>query len=167
MIDKTNYMDEIQTYLKKYDKRQREKDRNINELFSEYSWTGGFIWVQKDGTRPAAYLEERDPKINVLASATSGQAETQTVSVSDTKNLKVGDVVELQWLNRDGEGGPLLKEIYGTGDTGKKIGSHHWTFPDRPLVRQKTKILEVNTSPMSGSKIFISHSRSPLILGII
>jgi len=149
MIDKTDYMDEIQTYLKKYDKRQREKDRNIDELFSEYSWTGGFIWVQKDGTRPAAYLEERDPEIKVLANATSGEAGTQTVSVSDTKNLSVGDVVELQWLNRDGEGGPLLKEIYGTGDTGKKIGSHHWTFPDRPLVRQKTKILEVNADSVT------------------
>lgn len=151
MIDKTNYMDEIQTYLKKYDKRQREKDRNIDELFSEYSWTGGFIWVQKDGTRPAAYLEERDPEIKVLANATSGEAGTQTVLVSDTKNLSVGDVVELQWLNREGEGGPLLKEIYGTGDTGKKIGSHHWTFPDRPLVRQKTKILKV-----SGDSVTIS-----------
>jgi hypothetical protein len=144
MIDKTDYLSEIREYLKKYDKRQRETDRNIDELFSEYSWTGGFIWVQKDGTRAAAYLEEKDPEIRVLANATSGRAGTRKVSVTNASQLSVGDVVELQWLNREGEDGPLLKEIYGTGDTGKKIGSHHWTFPDRPLVRQKTKVLDIS-----------------------
>jgi len=144
MIDKTESLDELREYLKKYDKRQREKDRNIDELFSEYSWTGGFIWVQKEGTRAAAYLEEKDPPITVLANAVSGQAMTRNVDVSNTDSLNVGDVVELQWLNRAGEDGPLLREMYGDGDTGKKIGSHHWTFPERPLVRQKTKILAVN-----------------------
>lgn len=144
MIDKTDSLDELREYLQKYDKRQREKDRNIDELFSEYSWTGGFIWIQKDGTRAAAYLESEDPKIEVITDATSGRAGTQKVTVSNTGALKVGDVVELQWLNRDGEDGPLLKEMYGDGDTGKKVGSHHWTFPERPLVRQKTKILEIN-----------------------
>jgi len=144
MIDKTDSLDELREYLEKYDKRQREKDRNIDELFSEYSWTGGFIWVQKEGTRAAAYLEEKDPPITVLANAVSGQAMKRKVEVSNTDSLNVGDVVELQWLNRAGEDGPLLTEMYGTGDTGKKIGSHHWTFPERPLVRQKTKILAIN-----------------------
>ena len=144
MIDKTDSLDELREYLEKYDKRQREKDRNIDELFSEYSWTGGFIWVQKEGTRAAAYLEEKDPPITVLANAVSGQARSGKVEVASADSLKVGDVVELQWLNREGEDGPLLKEMYGTGDTGKKVGSHHWTFPERPLVRQKTKILAIN-----------------------
>ncbi|MEP4052152.1 MAG: NosD domain-containing protein [Litorimonas sp.] len=149
MIDKTSYLDEIREYLKKYDKRQREKDRNINELFSEYSWTGGFIWVQKEGTRAAAYLESEDPVISVLANAISGQAGARKVEVTTSKTLKVGDVVELQWLNRAGENGPLLKEMYGNGDTGKKIGSHHWTFPERPLVRQKTKVLSINENTIT------------------
>lgn len=151
MIDKTDYLEEIREYLQKYDKRQREEDKNIDVLFSEYSWTGGFLWIQKEGTRAAAYLEEKDPAITVLANATSGQARTQKVEVSSTDNLKVGDVVELQWLNREGEDGPLLKEMYGDGDTGKKIGSHHWTFPERPLVRQKTKITKI-----SGNTVTIS-----------
>lgn len=142
MIDKTDYLSEIREYLVKYNKRQRETDRNIDELFSEYSWTGGFIWVQKEGTRAASYLVSEDPEIKVLADAVSGQARTQIVTVTSAENLKVGDVVELQWLNRQGERGPLLREIYG--DTDLKIGSHHWTFPDRPLVRQKTKILAVD-----------------------
>lgn len=144
MVETEGYFDEIQTYLKKYDKRQREKQNNIDVLFSEYSWTGGFIWIQKEGTRAAAYLEERDPEITILANALQGQAGTQTITIDGTQNLKVGDVIELQWLNRQGEGGPLLKEMYG--DTEVKIGSHHWTFAERPLVRQKTKILAVEGS---------------------
>lgn len=71
------------------------------------------------------------------------------VDVDSAKNLKTGDVLELQWLNRAGEEGALLKEMYG--DTEVKIGSHHWTFEERPIVRQKTKILEV-----SGNKVRIS-----------
>lgn len=141
MVETEGYFDEIKTYLKKYDKRQREKQNNIDVLFSEYSWTGGFIWIQKEGTRAAAYLEDRDPEITVLANALQGKVGTQTVTIDPTQNLKVGDVVELQWLNRQGEGGPLLKEMYG--DTEVKIGSHHWTFAERPLVRQKTKILAI------------------------
>lgn len=142
MIDKSDSLDELRKYLRKYDKRQREKDRNIDELFSEYSWSGGFIWVQKDGTRAAAYLESEDPEIIVLAEANSGEAGTKTVSVTNTDKLNIGDVVELQWLNRKGENGPLLKEMYG--DTDLKIGSHHWTFAERPLVRQKTKIVSID-----------------------
>ena len=142
MIDKSDSLDEIREYLEKYDKRQREKDRNIDELFSEYSWSGGFIWVQKDGTRAAAYLESKDPEIIILAEANSGEAGQKTVSVNNADKLNVGDVVELQWLNRKGENGPLLKEMYG--DTNLKIGSHHWTFAERPLVRQKTKIVSMN-----------------------
>ena len=147
MVETEGYFDEIKTYLKKYDKRQREKQNNVDVLFSEYSWTGGFIWIQKEGTRAAAYLEERDPDITVLANALQGQAGTQTVTIDQTRNLKVGDIVELQWLNRQGEDGPLLKEMYG--DTEVKIGSHHWTFTDRPLVRQKTKILAVEGSTVT------------------
>jgi hypothetical protein len=149
MIDKTDSLDELREYLKKYDKRQKEEDRNINELFSEYSWTGGFIWVQKDGTRAAAYLESKDPEISVLAEANDGMAGTQVVTVNNTDALKAGDVVELQWLNRSGENGPLLKEMYG--DTDVKVGSHHWTFTERPLVRQKTEILSIN-----GNEVTIS-----------
>ncbi len=142
MVDQSDYLDELRKYLKKYDKRQREKDHNIDTLFSEYSWSGGFIWVQKDGTRAASYLEEYDPKITVLSGALRGTAGTRIVTVDNTKNLNVGDAVELQWFNRKGETGPLIGEMYG--ETDLKVGSHHWTFKDRPLVRQKTKIMAIN-----------------------
>ena len=142
MIDKTDSLDELREYLVKYDKRQRVKNQNIDVLFSEYSWSGGFIWVQKEGTRAASYLESNDPKIIALANVQQGEVGTKTVKVDDAKNLKVGDVLELQWFNRQGENGSLIKEMYG--ETEAKIGSHHWTFKERPLVRQKTEILLID-----------------------
>ncbi len=147
MVETSGALDELRDYLKKYDKRQREADKNIDALFSEYSWSGGFIWVQKEGTRAAAYLEDRDPEIVILADALTGAAGSHNVTVRATGTLKVGDVVELQWLNRRGEDGPLLKAMYG--DTDLKIGSHHWTFKDRPLIRQKTKIHSINGTTLT------------------
>lgn len=149
MVDKTDALDELREYLEKYDKRQRQKNQNLDVLFSEYSWSGGFIWVQKEGTRAASYLESNDPQITVITKALLGEAGSQTVKVDKAETLKVGDIVELQWFNRQGENGPLIKEIYG--ETNEKIGSHHWTYEDRPLVRQKTEILFID-----GDKVTIS-----------
>ena len=149
MIDKTDSLDELREYITKYDKRHRVKEKNVDVPFSEYSWSGGFIWVQKEGTRAASYLESKDPKIIEIAKALKGEIGSRTVGVNSVENLKVGDVLELQWFNRQGENGALIKEMYG--DTNVKIGSHHWTFKDRPLVRQKTEILSID-----GKNVMIS-----------
>lgn len=140
-IDQSSRLEELRIYLKKYEKRQREPQRNIDELFSEYSWTGGFIWVQKPDTRAASYLEEYDPAIQKLTDIQSGERGDRFVKVSSSESLKAGDALQIQWFNRDGEDGALLREIYG--DTDLAIGSHHWTFPDRPLVRQTTRIVAI------------------------
>lgn len=140
-IDKSTRLNELRTYLRKYEKRQREPARNIDDLFSEYSWTGGFIWIQKPETRAAAYLEDYDPEIEQLAAINSGTRGQKSVTVSSTENLAVGDAVQIHWFNRAGETGPLLQEIYGP--TELAIGSHHWTFKDRPLVRQTTRIVAI------------------------
>ncbi len=141
-IDKSERLAELRTYLRKYDKRQKEPDRNINEYFSEYSWTGGFIWIQKPGTRAAAYLEDYDPPIKRLTSIQEGKRGARHIRVEEAGGLKVGDAIQIHWFNRSGEAAPLLKEIYG--DTDLKIGSHHWSFPDRPLVRQTTRIQDID-----------------------
>lgn len=141
-IDQTPRLDELRTYLRKYDKRQREPERNINALFSEYSWTGGFIWIQKPGTRAASYLEEFDPPIERLTTIIGGSRGEKQLQVDSTDKLRVGDAVQIHWFNRDGEDGALLSEIYG--ETDLAIGSHHWTFADRPLVRQTTRILAID-----------------------
>ncbi|MEC7289737.1 MAG: glycosyl hydrolase family 28-related protein, partial [Pseudomonadota bacterium] len=141
-IDQTPRLDELRTYLRKYDKRQREPERNIDALFSEYSWTGGFIWIQKPGTRAASYLEEFDPPIERLTTIIGGSRGEKQLQVDSTDKLRVGDAVQIHWFNRDGEDGALLSEIYG--ETDLAIGSHHWTFADRPLVRQTTRILAID-----------------------
>ena len=142
IVDKGESLSELNEYLRKYDKRQKEKHNNINEFFSEYSWSGGFIWVQKEGTRAAPYLSKNDPPIIVKAVATAGKAGELTVTVKSSKKVKVGDVLELQWFNKKGEKGPLVNELYGQTDV--KIGSRHWTETKRPLVRQKTQILAID-----------------------
>ena len=147
MVDKTDALDELREYLLKYNKRLRVPKKNIDELFSEYSWSGGFIWVQKDGTRSASYLENKDLKIVKLADVSSGNAGEKILTVNDTSKLKIGDVVELQWFNKQGENGALIREMYG--ETEVKIGSHHWTFKNRPLVRQKTKILSIDSKTVT------------------
>lgn len=141
-IDQSTRLEELRTYLRKYEKRQREPSRNIDELFSEYSWTGGFIWIQKPDTRAAAYLEEYDPEITPLSTITAGKRGERSVEATSVKRLNVGDAVQIHWFNRSGETGPLLNEIYG--DTDLAIGSHHWTFVDRPLVRQTTRIVSIS-----------------------
>ncbi|MHA7899873.1 MAG: glycosyl hydrolase family 28-related protein [Henriciella sp.] len=141
-IDASTRLDELRTYLRKYEKRQREPARNIDELFSEYSWTGGFIWIQKTGTRAAAYLEEYDPDIEQLSIIETGIRGQRQVTVSSADSLEIGDAVQIHWFNRAGETGPLLQEIYGATDLA--IGSHHWTFADRPLVRQTTRIVGIS-----------------------
>ena len=141
-IDQSTRLEELRVYLRKYERRQREPARNIDELFSEYSWTGGFIWIQKPNTRAAAYLEEYDPDITQLATINAGTRGSRHVTVASAEALQVGDAVQIHWFNRSGETGPLLNEIYG--DTDLAIGSHHWTFSDRPLVRQTTRIISIS-----------------------
>ncbi len=137
-VDKSTSLDELREYIVKLDKRQREPDKNLDEYFSAYSWSGGFIWIQKPGTRAAAYLEAFDQEIEVLADAITGQRGETTLRVENASGLQTGQIVQLQWLNRSGPDAGIIKSLYG--EHANLAGSHHWTFPERPLVRQTTRI---------------------------
>ena len=141
LIDTGDKFDEITDYLARFDKVQRERDQNIEWPFSPYSWTGGFIWVGPDGYRAGAYLEELDRPDTVLAEIGSGERGSLRVEVGSTAGLSAGGDVEIVWYSRDGEASGIIGEIYG--ETDLDIGSHHWSFPDRGLVRQKTVIASV------------------------
>ena len=140
-VDKSPSLDELRTYIRRLDKRQREPALNINEYFSEYSWSGGFIWIQEPDTRPAPYLEEFDPSIEVLTAITSGVRGEDQFTVADSSAIKAGQIVQLQWLNRAGQGSGILKAIYGEHHA--LAGSHHWTFKERPLVRQTVRVRSI------------------------
>ena len=143
-MDDGGALDELREYLVRYDKRERQKDANLDVLFSEYSWSGGFIWSRFPGGRHATYLEENDRPIETVATIASGQAGGRKVTVPDAATLSVGDVLQIHWHNRAGEDGPLIASLYGADREAFPVGDRHWMLPDRPLVRQATRIQAID-----------------------
>ena len=143
-VDKTASLDELRKYLIELDKIQRDPDMNLDEYFSEYSWSGGFIWVQKPGVRAAPYLLEYDPVIEKLADIVSGKRGGRSIVVDDSSNISAGDIVQLQWINDSGPDAGIIKALYGSA--ADSAGSHHWTFPERPLVQQTSRVESVGDS---------------------
>ncbi len=146
-VDKSNSLLELRQYLVDLDKRQREPERNLDEYFSEYSWSGGFLWIQKPGTRPAPYLEKYDPEITALTKIESGKQGERELTVRTSKQLSVGEIIQVQWFNRDGPDAGIIKSMYGSES--HTAGSHHWTFKKRPLVRQTTRITAITNDNVS------------------
>ncbi|MFH7018433.1 hypothetical protein [Flavobacterium sp. FlaQc-47] len=147
---------ELREYLTTLDKRQREPENNVDLPFSQYAWSGGFIWTQNPGERVKSYLDKYEPDPNPLAKVSSGNMGEHIINVSEVKGLKVGDIVELQLFNKDGENGEIIKDLYQGANV--KPGSHHWKFPKLPIVRQQVEITTI-----SNSKITI---KTPLTIAI-
>ena len=141
-VDRSTSLDELRQYLVQLDKREVDPGRNLNDYFSEYSWSGGFIWIQKPGVREAPYLVEYDPKIEKLADIEAGARGSRTIVLSSTAGIDEGDIIQLQWINRTGRDAGIIKSLYGAEY--ESAGSHHWSFPERPLVRQASRVLTVN-----------------------
>ena len=141
-VDRSTSLNELRRYLVQLDKRQVEPDRNLDDYFSEYSWSGGFIWIQKPGVRPAPYLVEYDPEIEKLAEIEAGARGARTIVLSSTADIEAGDIIQLQWINRTGPEAGIIKSLYETEY--ESAGSHHWSFPERPLVRQTSRVLSVD-----------------------
>ncbi|XUU61914.1 hypothetical protein ACRAQ6_06520 [Erythrobacter sp. HA6-11] len=141
-IDDGGALKEIREYLVENDKYERQPDANLEVLFSEYSWSAGFIWTRFPGGRHATYLERYDREPVVVTAITAGEEFTRQLTVANAGALKVGDVLQIHWHNRDGPDGALITSMYG--ETDLKIGSRHWEKPDRPLVRQATRIEAIN-----------------------
>ena len=133
---------ELREYLIEFDKRQKEKDNNIDLPFSQYAWSGGFIWTRVPGERVKPYLMKYNKPYEVLAKVSDGKRGGFSINISEIQNLNAGDVVELQLFNKSGMEGPIIQELYKVQDL--KIGSHHWNFPDLPIVRQQVKIVSIS-----------------------
>lgn len=101
--------------------------------------------------RPKAYLDKYDTPVKPLTEISYGKRGELNVEVSNPSVIKVGEVLKIQWYNREGEAGSLLRELYGDPLKFKKLGSHHWNYPHRPLASQKTRIkaVEGNTVTLS------------------
>ncbi|SBV34638.1 conserved exported protein of unknown function [uncultured Sphingopyxis sp.] len=141
LIDKSHDYDELREYLVREKKQQVEPEHNIDYLFTEYTWSGGMIYVAPEGSRPVSYDGSKDVRDPVLANGVAGKQFGRTLTIDDASKLKVGDVVQLQWFSVDGPKSRILKSLYG--DTDLPIGSHHWTFPNRPVVAQATRVAAI------------------------
>lgn len=147
---------ELREYLIALDKRQREPENNIDLPFSQYSWSGGFIWTQVPGKHIKPFLDKYTEQPNVLAKVSSGKRGEHVLAVSNVNGLKAGAIVELQLFNKEGENGEIIKDLYQGAAI--KPGSHHWKFPNLPIVKQYVEIVKI-----SGSKITI---KTPLTIAI-
>lgn len=149
-------LNELREYLVEFDKRQIEKENNIDLPFSQYAWSGGFIWTQVPGERVKSYLGKYDTPQVVLAKVVEGKRGEHIIEVSETDGLNVGDVVQLELFNTEGEQGAIITDLYK--NTNVKVGSHHWAFPTLPIVRQQVEITAINKN-----KVTI---KSPLTISI-
>jgi hypothetical protein len=151
---------ELQEYLVKFNKFQKTNDlgEKIEPiLFSPYSWSGGFLWFTVEGVRVKKYMSEYDVPPKVLANLKNGLRGEYKITAELPIELKVGDLVEIQWYNKEGKNSSLLKHIY-VDTVDLVIGSHHWTNPDRTLLTQQVLITEID-----GDQITI---KAPLLLDI-
>ncbi|MGB6153104.1 MAG: hypothetical protein WBG48_14060, partial [Pricia sp.] len=156
-LDDPEMLTELREYLLQFDKRQREPENNIDLPFSQYAWSGGMIWTQIPGERVKSYLGKYDVPQKVLAKVSKGARGQFEMSASEIKDVKVGDVVELQLFNKTGkDSAAIVEDLYKGTDV--KVGSHHWEFPTLPIVRQ-----QVEVSKISGNTITI---KSPLTISI-
>ena len=136
-------MEELDQYLVKNKKIDKKSGRG----FSPFSWTGGLIWVGKRDTRPRAYLTEYDKKHIKLSSVRDGKRGYKKFYGNNlntvVNNLTNGNnLAKLLWFNRNGKESSLLRHMYGDHDI--FIGSHHWNYPERPLIEQIVTIKEMN-----------------------
>ncbi len=150
IVDTSDREDKLRAYLKRENKLEVQPDQNINFPFSEYSWSGGFLRVGPGKLRAVAYDDGGDKRGAIIAQAMAGRQFTRQLSVSDGAKLRVGQVVQVQWFSVDGPDSAILTSLYGNIDVWNAaqadparrltIGSHHWTFRNRPVVVQSTRI---------------------------
>lgn len=150
-------LQELREYLVDLNKIQKEKDNNIHIPFSQYAWSGGMLWTRFPNARVKSYLKKYDKPDQILAKINNAERGSHIFVVDDASKLKLGDVVEMQWFNKNGEDAQIITELYG--DYGIKIGSHHWKYPDMPLIKQQVKIENIE-----GNTITI---KSPLLINIL
>ncbi len=147
---------ELREYLTSTGKRQVEKENNIDLPFSQYAWSGGMIWTQIPNQRVKSYMEKYDTPPTVLAKVIEGKRGESVFTLSDVNGLKVGDIVELDLFNKDGEKGDIIEALYKNLKV--KVGNSHWKQPTLALVRQQVEIVNI-----SKNKVTI---KTPLLIDV-
>jgi hypothetical protein len=137
-------MQELEEYLRVNDKIQKIDDLGVEVPYSLYAWTGGYIWTRVKGKRIKAYMKKYNKDPNILTKIETGSRGEKILKVKDSDNLEEGDIVSIQWYNREGPESSLIDHIYD--DQKVKVGSRHWENPNSPLVTQEVTITEIDNN---------------------
>lgn len=176
VVDKSGRQDELRSYLVRESKIQREPDQNIDHLFSEYSWSGGFLLTGPKDSRPVSYDGDKDKQDAVITPALLGEQFGKTLEVETSAGLQPGQVIQVQWFAVDGSQSTILESLYGDlapwndaqTDAALKlsVGSHHWTFTNRPVVSQTTRIAAIsgNTVTLGDPLLHAVSEAQPAVL---
>jgi hypothetical protein len=135
-------MTELEEYLNVNNKRQKEPERGIDERFSLYAWSGGYIWTRKPGERAKPYMSKYHVAPKELAMIKTGKRGSHLLEVEDASKLSAGSIVRINWYNRDGKNSSLIKHMYDNQPV--KVGSRHWESPDMPLIKQEVMIDKID-----------------------
>lgn len=141
MVDKSDRLATLRRYLRENDKRQVEKRANIDEPFSPYSWSGGFIWTKAPGIDAGEEYATTTPRQDATG-AVSGAMGGFELAVSPDAGFKPGDVVSIRWYSRQGRASGLLRSLFG-GHV-DEAGARMWESPERAIVVQTTRIESVD-----------------------
>jgi hypothetical protein len=136
-------MEELEAYLLENDKRQRERDRGIDEPYSLYAWSGGYIWTNTPGGRGKPYLYRYDREPTTLATGLTGTRGSHTITAENGADLEPGQITVVNWFNREGRESSLLDYLYAGHADELPVGERHWESPDVPLTRQEVTVLAV------------------------
>lgn len=135
--------EELMAYLSVFDKKQREPQNGVDNTFSQYSWSGAFIWVAKKGKFYKSYnIPKYNQPITTYAKGLSGKQGDFKIQVDDASKVKVGETYKLCWFNKDGKEGSFLKHLYDNQNI--EIGKHHWDNPESPLVTQMVLVTKID-----------------------
>jgi hypothetical protein len=109
----------------------------IGRDFSPFSWRGGVIWVRNVDA----------PKQKEIARLVAGRRGQHTIKTEHPTGLQPGDVVQIQWYNREGKDSSLLYHIYCATDV--SFGKNLYKRPDRPVVTQEVTVQQVRGATIS------------------
>ena len=103
--------------------------------------------VASSGYRNPAYgphltSSSTDPEIDKLADIATGTRGSHDFVLAAPSAIAAGDIVQLQWINRTGPDAGIVRSLYESAY--QRAGSHHWSFPERPLVRQTSRVVAVD-----------------------
>ena len=111
------------------------------KLFSLFSWAGGVFWSKQPDD---FHQQQLDVEVS------QGERGKHEIQVKNTTAIKVGDVLEIQWFNHEGQHGSLLKHIFGDYDI--PIGERLYKYWYFPLITQP-----VTVARLENQKIIIKE----------